>query len=85
MVDEEGKEIPVCKTCYGIGYRGLTGIFELLEMSDPVRKAMIENPHITNLMAAARSAGHVSIREMGIVLVAKGTTSLEELQRVLKK
>lgn len=85
MVDEEGNEIPVCKTCYGIGYRGLTGVFELLEMSDPVRNAMIENPHITNLMAAARSAGHVSIREMGIVLVAKGTTSLEELQRVLQK
>ena len=85
MVDEAGVEIPPCSVCFGIGFRGLTGIFELLEMSDPLHDAMVNQPHVRAMMAAARTAGHIAIREMGVIAVAKGTTSLEELQRVLNK
>ena len=64
---------------------GLTGIFEVLIVGDKFRQAMVETPHVNQLLAAARSEGHISIRETGVVAVAQGVTSLEELQRVLKK
>ena len=46
---------------------------------------MVQTPHVDQLAAAARASGHISIRETGVVAVAQGVTSLEELQRVLKK
>ena len=85
MVDENEKEIEPCPSCHGIGYRGLTGIFEVLLVSDLYRQAMVQTPHVDQLAAAARASGHISIRETGVVAVAQGITSLEELQRVLKK
>ena len=85
MVGDDGQEIEVCTHCHGIGYRDQTGIFELLEMTDPIRQAMIETPRMDRLAAAAKAARHVSFRDMGIVAVASGITSLDEVQRVLKK
>ena len=85
MVDENEQEIEPCPSCNGIGYLGLTGTFEVLIVGDKFRQAMVEAPHVNQLLAAARSEGHISIRETGVVAVAQGITSLEELQRVLNK
>ncbi|MCH2181596.1 MAG: Flp pilus assembly complex ATPase component TadA [Mariniblastus sp.] len=85
MVDENDREIEPCPSCHGIGYSGLTGIFEVLKVGERFRQAMVETPHVNQLLAAARAEGHISIRETGVVAVAQGITSLEELQRVLKK
>jgi type II secretory ATPase GspE/PulE/Tfp pilus assembly ATPase PilB-like protein len=84
MVDEDGKEIEVCTNCHGIGYLGRTGIFELLKLTDPIRQVLLDNPNMNQLMAEARKQGHVMLRDEGIVLVARGVTSIEELQRILK-
>ena len=84
MVDENQVEIQPCTECSGIGYRGRTGIFELLIMNDELRQALVKTPRIDQLSAIAKRHGHVSMQMEGIVLVASGKTSLEELQRVLK-
>lgn len=84
MVDENGKEIEICTNCQGIGYCGRTGIFELLKINDPIRQVLLNNPNMNQMMAAARKQGHVLLRDEGIVLVARGVTSIEELQRILK-
>ena len=84
MLDEDGNEIEPCKTCCGLGYRGRTGIFEFLKVNDELRQTMISKPQLDRLNAIAAQHGHVSLKQEGLVLVAKGTTSLEELQRVLK-
>ena len=79
---------PLCEQegpwCHGIGYRDRTGIFELLEINDQLREALVKTPKLEVLRQIARAAGHRGLQEEGIVLVAKGTTSLTELQRVLK-
>ncbi len=85
MVDEEDEEIEICNQCHGLGYKHQTGIFELLVVDEPFRKAIKKTPRVDQLTAFARSKGHVSIREEGILMVARGMTSLEELQRVLGK
>ena len=85
MVDENEDPIEPCEECSGIGYLERTGIFEVLSLTDPFRQAMIQNARIDHLSAAAKAGGHISMRDMGVLLVAKGVTSMEELQRVLKK
>ncbi|MEO0531141.1 MAG: ATPase, T2SS/T4P/T4SS family [Planctomycetota bacterium] len=73
-----------CKACAGIGFRGRTGLFELLEVDDQFRHTLMKQPKIDALRKSARQAGMRTLQEEGILLVAKGVTSLPELSRVLK-
>jgi type II secretory ATPase GspE/PulE/Tfp pilus assembly ATPase PilB-like protein len=75
----------ICEKCNGIGYFGRTAIFELLTVGDNSRRILATNPKIDLLRQAARKDGMVSLQEEGILLVAKGVTSLPELMRVLKQ
>jgi type II secretory ATPase GspE/PulE/Tfp pilus assembly ATPase PilB-like protein len=75
----------VCEECQGIGYRGRMAIFELLVMDADLRQLLATNPKLEVLRAAARKAKMRSLQEEGLVLVARGATSLPELMRVLKK
>jgi type II secretory ATPase GspE/PulE/Tfp pilus assembly ATPase PilB-like protein len=75
----------VCKECGGIGYVGRTAIFELLVVGDTVRKALASRAKPDVLRQAARKDGSRSLQEEGLLLVAKGVTSLPELMRVLKQ
>ena len=79
---ENPKEI--CKKCNGVGYFGRTAVFELLPVGDNVRQVLIENPKLDLLRSAARKDGMNSLQEEGILMVAKGVTSLPELMRILK-
>lgn len=74
-----------CKKCAGIGYFGRTGLFELLEVDDAIRQLLIKEPKLELIRKAAKLAGMRSFQEEGVLLIAKGVTSLAELQRVLKQ
>jgi type II secretory ATPase GspE/PulE/Tfp pilus assembly ATPase PilB-like protein len=74
-----------CKECGGLGFKGRTGIFELLEVDDQVREVLLKKPQMELMRKAARAAGMRPFQEEGLLLVAKGVTSLAELQRVLKE
>ena len=84
MTDEDGNEIEPCSKCSGIGYRGRTGFFELLMMNDELRQGLMTNPRMDVLSAIAKRHRHISLQMEGVVLVAAGKTSVDELQRVLK-
>lgn len=86
QVDEKGRpiELEICKMCNGVGYRGRTSFFELLEITPKLREAIASQPHADTIRKIARAEGHRSLQEEGILLVAQGITSLPELQRVLK-
>jgi type II secretory ATPase GspE/PulE/Tfp pilus assembly ATPase PilB-like protein len=75
----------VCPDCGGIGYRGRTGIFEVLPMNDHLRAVLAKTPKLDILRQEARKQGARGLQEEGILLVAKGVTSLQELMRVLKE
>jgi type II secretory ATPase GspE/PulE/Tfp pilus assembly ATPase PilB-like protein len=84
MVDENNIEIEPCSGCGGIGYRGRTGIFEMLKINDDLRRAIVKTPQANKVSALAKHQGHISLQMEGVVMVAAGRTSIEELQRVLK-
>ncbi len=75
----------ICPNCRGIGYKGRTAIYEFLVVDDNIRKALLTQPKLDVIKQLSRKAGNRNLQEEGILLVALGTTSLAELQRVLKQ
>ncbi|MFA6547074.1 MAG: hypothetical protein WCS99_21840, partial [Limisphaerales bacterium] len=71
-----------CDECRGSGYRGRVGIYELLLMDEPLRKALLGGADATELRALALAGGMRSLRDDGRRLVALGVTTPEEVQRV---
>ncbi len=74
-----------CKECGALGFKGRTAIFELLEVDDKMREVLLKKPELELARKVARAAGMRPFQEEGLLLVAKGVTSLAELQRVLKE
>ncbi len=68
-----------CEHCHQTGYRGRTGIFELLVLNDRIRDLILERPSTNQISDAA---GVMSLREYGLAKVRQGVTTLEEVVRV---
>ncbi|MEO8270379.1 MAG: ATPase, T2SS/T4P/T4SS family [Aureliella sp.] len=83
--DAQGKplEIEICKQCNGRGYFGRMGVFELLQLNDEIRQVLLKKPDVQSVLPVARKSGFLTLQEEGVLAVAQGLTSLQELQRVL--
>jgi general secretion pathway protein E len=73
-----------CPVCLGSGYRGRTGVFELLEITDPIREMIRENPNFNAIRQQAVKQGMKYLQEDGLRQVIEGRTSIQELLRVCK-
>jgi general secretion pathway protein E len=71
-----------CGHCRGTGYRGRTGIYELLPMTDDLRRMLVERPDAPRLRAVAQAGGMRTLREDGWIKVQAGITTVEEVLRV---
>lgn len=71
-----------CEACGGSGYKGRTGLHELLVMNDEIRGLITAQPSIQNLRAAARKNQTRSLQTDGLLKVMKGLTSVNEVIRV---
>jgi type II secretory ATPase GspE/PulE/Tfp pilus assembly ATPase PilB-like protein len=72
-----------CDHCRQTGYRGRTGLFELMVMSDGLRKALLAGEDLMTLRRLARDEGMTALREDGWRKVQAGITSVEEVLRVV--
>ncbi len=70
-----------CVQCRQTGYRGRSGIFEILEMRQPIRKLVFENANQEIIREKAQEMGMVSLREAGIKKLLDGVTTFEEVTR----
>ena len=86
QVDEKGEPIviPPCKTCSAYGYIGRIAYFEMISMTDQLRKFMLKNPDVNNLAAAAKKLGNPTLTQQAYRLGLVGLTSVAEIQRSLK-
>ena len=73
-----------CPACHGTGYKGRTGVHELLVFDNAIRDLLVEHPSIQAIRAAARKAGTRTLQESGIAKVLAGITSINEIVRVTK-
>jgi type IV pilus assembly protein PilB len=72
-----------CKRCNGIGYKGRMGVHEVLTMSESLEKLCVENASGDELMAQARAEGMRTLKDDGFAKAKLGTTSIEEILRVV--
>lgn len=73
-----------CPKCYGTGYRGRLGIFELLVLDDEMRDLIQREPSIPEMRKAARKAGLISLKQDAAIKAARGITSVKEALRVTR-
>ncbi|HTE17716.1 MAG TPA: GspE/PulE family protein, partial [Armatimonadota bacterium] len=72
-----------CKECRHTGYRGRTGVYELLSMNEAVRNAIQERRSAAEIRRAAVQTGMVALREDALRKVLTGVTTLEEVLRAV--
>jgi general secretion pathway protein E len=71
-----------CEECLLTGYRGRTGIYELMAISEHIRSLVVRNLSSTEIRDAAVAEGMVPLRFSGGQKVLSGETSLEEVMRI---
>ena len=71
-----------CQHCRGTGYRGRTGIHEVLPYSEAVKKITVEHTDPELLRAQAIKEGMVTLRENAIKKFLCGVTTYQEVLRV---
>jgi general secretion pathway protein E len=74
-----------CPACNRTGYRGRTGIYELLTVDDDLRRLIHDRSSEQTLRAHVTSRGMRSLREDGMRWVGEGVISLEEVIRVTRE
>ncbi len=74
-----------CDACLGIGYRGRTGIYELLVLDEKVRDLLMQGKDAASIAASAMERGMRPLRADGIDKALKGETSIEEVLRVTRE
>ena len=74
-----------CQRCGGVGYLGRTGIFAVMKFTDGVKKILTTRPSGGALRQQMKEDGMPTFESEALRLVADGTTSLEELQRLFKE
>lgn len=74
-----------CASCNHSGYRGRTGIYELLTVDNDLRRHIHDRASEQDLRKYVVSQGMRSLRDDGMRLVAQGVTSLEEVVRVTRE
>jgi len=70
-----------CDQCHHTGYRGRTGLFEVMVINDQLRKIVLNSGSTAELRGAALQNGMISLRESGLAAVTDGRTTIEEVLR----
>ena len=71
-----------CEKCLETGYRGRTGIYEFLRMTESIKGLVLQTSDANQISKAARKEGMVSLRKDGIQKVIEGKTTISEVLRV---
>ena len=71
-----------CGRCAGSGYRGRQGVFEVLEVTDAIRRLIAARADDAQIERAARDEGMTTIIEDGLAKCRVGVTSADEILRV---
>jgi type II secretory ATPase GspE/PulE/Tfp pilus assembly ATPase PilB-like protein len=72
-----------CDACFGTGYSGRTGIFEILDVTEEMRHAISERAPEASIRELAQKGGMQTLAARGRVRVLRGETTVEEFIRVL--
>ena len=72
-----------CGACGGTGYYGRFAVHEVLPVSEEVERLIVERGHSDELRKLAIGQGMLTLRQAGLIEVARGVTTVEEILRVV--
>jgi type IV pilus assembly protein PilB len=72
-----------CVRCGQSGYKGRTGVYEVMTMTDALRRLVLDRASHDDLRAKAREEGMRTLREDGLEKIRHGITSVSEVLRVV--
>ena len=83
---EEAKTVKImkgkgCATCNKTGYKGRTGLYEVMEVDDDIKELVLVGASALELKKKAIERGMITLRRSGLMKVAQGWTTLEEVAR----
>ena len=73
-----------CDACAGTGYRGRSGLYELMQLSEALRARVVKNAPLAEIRALAHAQGMAPLRAAGWAKACAGVTTLEEVLRVTR-
>jgi type IV pilus assembly protein PilB len=86
FTSEEAKKVKTfkgkgCERCNGTGYKGRTGLYEVLEIDDDIRELILVGASALELKKKAMEHGMIALRRSGLTKIADGVTTIEEVIR----
>jgi type IV pilus assembly protein PilB len=83
---EESKTVKIqkgkgCGVCNNTGYKGRCGLYEVMEVDDEIRELVLVGASALELKKKAIERGMITLRRSGLIKVAAGMTTLEEVAR----
>jgi type IV pilus assembly protein PilB len=83
---EESKTVKIqkgkgCSVCNNTGYKGRAGLYEVMEVDDEIRELVLVGASAVELKKKAIERGMITLRRSGLIKVAGGMTTLEEVAR----
>jgi type IV pilus assembly protein PilB len=83
---EEAKTVQIikgkgCATCNKTGYKGRCGLYEVMEVDDEIKELVLVGASALELKKKAIEQGMITLRRSGLIKVAQGMTTLEEVAR----
>ena len=70
-----------CQICNNTGYKGRTGLYEVMEIDDDIRELVLVGASAVELKKKAIEHGMITLRRSGLIKVMEGATTLEEVAR----
>ena len=81
-IDRAGEPV-TCAACGGSGYKGRTGVFELLMITEDIRQLISTAAPLAKIRTAAQAGGMRTFADEGQALIQSGRTTTTEMERVL--
>ena len=86
FTQQEAKTVKVrkgrgCVVCNSTGYKGRTGLYEVMEIDDDIRELVLVGASAVELKRKAIEHGMITLRRSGLVKVMEGVTTMEEVAR----
>jgi len=83
---EEAKTVKIqkgkgCGVCNNTGYKGRAGLYEVMEVDDEIKELVLVGASAVELKKKAIERGMITLRRSGLIKVAAGITTLEEVAR----
>ena len=70
-----------CSRCNNSGYKGRTGLYEFMEVTDEIRDMIVADASVDDIRSFARTQGMTTLREAGLKMIFDGITTIDEVVR----